>query len=169
MFVRASHLSFATALALAAAAPAFAGELHEVKGSQAKATVGTKGSASVTLTGKNGWHINEEFPIQLKVAPGPGVSVDKPLLGRKDLAESTKELARFEVGFTASEPGAKTIDATAHFAVCQATSCKPVVEKVVLALDVAAAAPPAPPPAPPAEPATKGKGKAKAKPKAATT
>jgi hypothetical protein len=158
MFVRAMQLSLASALAFLVAAPAFAGDVHEVRASQAKATVGAKGSTSVTLAGKNGWHLNEEFPIQLKLTPGAGVTVDKGLLGRKDLAESTKESARFDVAFTANEAGAKTIDAEAHFAVCQASSCRPVTEKVVLALDVAAAAPPpAAAPAPAPEPETKGK------------
>jgi hypothetical protein len=159
MFARALQLSLASTLACLVALPAFAGDTQEVRTTPAKATVGTKGTTSVTLAGKNGWHLNEEFPIQLKLAPAAGVTVDKGLLGRKDLAESSKESARFEVGFTASEPGQKTIDAEAHFAVCQATSCRPVTEKVVLALEVAPAAPPAPAAPAPAAPAPKGKGK----------
>ena len=164
MFVRALQLSFASALACLAcfvAVPAFAGDVHEVHATLAKATVGTKSAASVTLAGKNGWHLNEEFPIQLKLAPGAGVTVEKALLGRKDLAESTKESARFEVPFTASEPGNKTIDCEAHFAVCQASSCRPVTEKLVLALEVAPAAPPPAAAPAPAAPAPKAKGKAK--------
>jgi hypothetical protein len=159
MFARALQLSLASTLACFVALPAFAGDVHEVRAALAKATVGTKATTSVTLAGKNGWHLNEEFPIQLKLTPAAGVTVEKGLLGRKDLAESTKENARFDVAFTANEPGAKTIDAEAHFAVCQATSCRPVTEKVVLALEVAPAAPP-PAPAAPAAPAPKAKGKA---------
>jgi len=164
MFTRATTLSFALVLA---AAPALAADTYEVSASEAKATVGAKATANVVLAGKNGWHLNEEFPISLVLKPTAGVTVEKNLLGRKDLAESSKESARFAVAFTASEPGKKTIDAEAHFAICQATSCKPVSEKLVLAVDVAAAAPPpaaAPAPAPAPEP--KGKAKPKTKKRA---
>jgi hypothetical protein len=116
-----------------------ADDTYEVKASEAKATVGAKGKASVTVVGKNGWHLNEEFPVSLKLTPGAGVAVEKPKLGRKDLAESTKERARFDVAFTASEAGKRTIDAEASFAVCQESACKPVKEKVVLAVEVAPA------------------------------
>jgi hypothetical protein len=166
MSARALQLSLASTLACLVALPAFAGDFQEVRTAPAKATVGNKATTSVTLAGKNGWHLNEEFPIQLKLTPTSGVTVEKGLLGRKDLAESNKESARFEVAFTASEAGAKTIDAEAHFAVCQASSCRPVTEKVVLALDVAPAAPPPAAAAPAPEPAApKAKGKAKAHPK----
>jgi hypothetical protein len=163
MTARALHLSFAFALAVLPAAAVAAPETHAVKVSETKATVGAKGKTSVTLVGKNGWHLNEEFPVALKLAPGAGVTVDKAKLDRKDLAASTKDSARFDVAFTASEPGRKTIDAEATFAVCQEEACKPVKEKVVLALDVAPAAVATPPAAAPAKGKTKGKGKAPAR------
>ena len=139
MFTRASQFSVAAALAVAFSAPAFAAETYDVSAAEAKATVGAKATASVVLAGKNGWHLNEEFPISLVLKPGAGVSIEKKLLGRKDLAESTQEKARFDVAFTASEPGKKTINAEAVFVMCQSTTCKPVREKVAFAVDVAPA------------------------------
>jgi hypothetical protein len=129
---RAPLCLLAAAVSLACASPARAGE--------AKATAGAKGKASVVLMSKNGWHVNEQAPVKLKLKPGAGVAIDKPALNRKDLAASTKDSARFDVAFTAAEPGKKTIDAEASFVICQDTACKPITNhKVVIALDVAPA------------------------------
>jgi len=127
------------AAALGTAAQARAEEIyeHELKKSDTKATVGAKGTASLTIAAKSGWHVNEEAPMWLKLAPDAGISVDKPKLVRSDLARSTKDLAQFDVAFTASEPGKKTINCEASFVMCQATTCKPVKEKVTLAVTVA--------------------------------
>jgi hypothetical protein len=110
---------------------------YELKTSQAKGAVGTKGKTSVTIAARPGWHVNEEAPLTLKLAPEAGIAVDKAKLTRADLAENNKELARFDVGFTPSEAGRKTINGEASFVMCQATTCKPVKEKVTLAVDVA--------------------------------
>jgi hypothetical protein len=115
-----------------------AGELHEVKAADAKAVVGAKTKTSLTLVAKKGWHVNEQAPITVKLAPGPGLTVDKNRLTRADLVEKTQDQARFDVGFVATEPGKKTIDAEASFVICQETACKPVKEKVVLAVDASA-------------------------------
>ena len=140
MALRAPLLTAALALAAAALAPALghAGELHDVTTTPAQGKVGVKGTANVTLSAKNGWHLNEQAPVSLKLAPGPGITVEKAKLVRKDLAEAGKEKARFDVAFTASEPGKKTIDGEANFVICQEQACKPVKEKITLAVDVAA-------------------------------
>jgi hypothetical protein len=114
--------------------------LHEVSTAPTKAAVGTPAKARVTLHAKNGWKMNADAPVSLKVTPPPGVTVDKPKLGRKDLAESHKESAAFDVGFTASEAGKKAIDCEASFVICQESACKQVKEKVTMNVDVAAAA-----------------------------
>ncbi len=139
------------------ASPAVAGELFDVKTTPTKAVPGTKASSSVILSAKNGWHMNKEAPITIKLAAGAGVTVDKPRLGRSDAVESTEDHARFEVSFTAADPGAKTIDADASFVICQQAACKPVREKVVLSLDIAPAAAPAAAP----KPKAKAKGKSR--------
>jgi len=113
--------------------------IYELKKSDVKATVGARGTTSLTIAARSGWHVNDAGPLSLKLLPGPGISVDKPRLDRPDLAQSTKDLARFDVAFTASEPGKKTINAEAVFVMCQASTCKPVKEKVAFAVDVAPA------------------------------
>lgn len=123
----------------AAAGTAFADETYELTVSEPKAAVGTKGIATVTIAAKKGWKVNAEAPVTLKLTPAPGVTVEKPRLTRKDLAENTLDRARFDVAFTATEPGKKTIAADCSFVMCQETTCKPIKESVVLAMDVAAA------------------------------
>jgi len=100
--------------------------------------VGVKGKTSVTITAKPGWHVNDQAPVTMKLTPDPGIAVDKPKLTRADLAQQTPELARFDVAFTPSEAGRKTINCEASFVMCQATTCMPVKEHIALAVDVAA-------------------------------
>jgi hypothetical protein len=134
----------ALALLLMSGSQARAEDIYEVRKSDAKAAVGVKATTSVTIAAKGGWHVNAEAPVSLKLLPDPGIAVVKPKLTRADLAKSTDDLAQFDVAFTASEPGRKTINAECSFVMCQATTCKPVKEKIALAVDVApAGAPPA--------------------------
>lgn len=129
----------ALALVLVTGSRAQAEDIYEVKKADAKAAVGVKATTSVIIAAKSGWHVNAEAPVSLKLLPDPGIAVAKPKLTRADLAQSTEDLARFDVAFTASEPGKKVINAEASFVMCQATTCKPVREKLALAIDVAPA------------------------------
>lgn len=145
-----SAFAFALTLTLAGAAHAGDGS-YEVSKTEASLTAGTKGKASVTISAKNGWHLNAEAPLTLKLLPAAGVEVDKAKLGRGDLAASNDTSARFDVGMTAAEPGKKTVEAEAGFVLCQEDSCKPVKEKITLAVDVTT------PPAAPAKRPSKKK------------
>jgi hypothetical protein len=136
---RSAKLFLGSALALVLTPGlALAAETYELKTADVKAVVGAKGKTSVIIAAKPGWKVNEEAPVSLKLKADDGVTVEKDKLTRKDLAEKTHDKARFDVAFTASAPGKKTIAAEANFVMCQATTCVPVKEKVVLAIDVAA-------------------------------
>jgi len=132
---------------------AFADVTHTVKTAPGKAAIGVPATVSVTIEGRNGWHINAEAPISLKLSPQPGVSVTKPKQSRADLAESTESKARFDVSATLAEAGAKTISAEASFVVCQESACKPVKETLTLTLATLT----------PSAPVTKTKAKSKRK------
>jgi len=153
---RLSSLSFVLA-ALILAAPHGAraeGPTHELRKTEPKVVAGAKASASLTIAARNGWHVNEEAPITLSLATSDAsVTVSKSKLGRADLAESTKETARFEIPFSASAPGTKTINAEAKFVMCQETACKPVKETLAFNIEVTAA------PTAAASTPTKSKGK----------
>ena len=146
-------LTFAALLLFATRAFA-ADDTFEIRKTDGSAAVGAKATASVTITAKRGWHLNQEAPLSLKLAPVPGVVVDKPQLGRADLAASSETTARFDVGLTLAEPGKKVIEAEAAFVLCQKDSCRPVKEKLTLAAEAAA---------PPAAPAKKASGPSRKK------
>jgi hypothetical protein len=132
----------ALTLILALAGVSRAEDIYEVKKADTKAAVGVKTTTSVIIAAKAGWHVNAEAPVSLKLLPDPGIAVAKPKLTRADLAQSTEDLARFDIAFTASEPGKKVINCEASFVMCQATTCKPVREKLALLVDVAASGAP---------------------------
>ncbi len=127
-------LSCAFCLTLATSAIA-ADETYDVKTKPAKATVGEKATASVTIATKKGWHLNAEAPLTLKLNPSPGVTVDKPKLTRTDLAATSENSARFDVSLAASNPGTSEIAAEAGFVLCQDTECRPIKEKLVIGVD----------------------------------
>src|SRR5512138_1791911 len=90
------RLSLFALLGLAGPAAAADGTFAIAK-TDAKGVVGTPATASVTITAKQGWHLNQEAPFTLKLSPATGVTVPKPKLVRGDLALSTDTEARFDV------------------------------------------------------------------------
>lgn len=130
---------FALATLLLVAGPARADEVtYEIHKTTSPATVGVASNVSMTVVGKNGWHMNGEAPITASVKADPGVTLPKAKLTRADLAASTKQSARFDIPFSASEPGKKTITAQARFVMCQEEACKPASETVAFEVDVQA-------------------------------
>lgn len=114
------------------AAPARAEDTHTLQAPPAKGAVGQVAVVEVTIEGRNGWHINQEAPVSIKLSPAQGVSVAKPRLGRADLAESSDDRARFAVQATPNVAGRTEIAAEANFVMCQETACKPVRETLTL-------------------------------------
>jgi len=113
-----------------------ADQLYEITKVEPKVAVGAIGTASVTIKVKGGWHVNDEAPISLALTAPAGLSVNKDKLTRADLAASTNDTARFDIQVSATEAGKKTINAEAHFVLCQEQACKPVKETVALAVVV---------------------------------
>ena len=113
--------------------------LYEIKKTEPKVAVGGTATASLTITAKAGWHVNAEAPITVALTAPAGVTLPKPKLTRADLAQSSKDAARFDIPVSATEAGKKTINAEARFVLCQEQACKPVKETLALAVDVAPA------------------------------
>jgi len=111
---------------------------YEIRKTAAPTTAGVASNVSVTVVGKNGWHVNDEAPITAAVKADPGVELPKAKLTRADLAESTKQSARFDIPFSVAEPGKKTITAQTRFVMCQEQACKPASETVAFEIDVQA-------------------------------
>jgi hypothetical protein len=137
-------LGTSAAMAWGATAAQAAERTYEIQKTAPAATVGAPSKASVTVQGKNGWHVNEEAPITISLKADDGITLPKAKLARADLAQSSKESARFDIPFSASASGKKTITAEARFVMCQEQACKPEKETVALEIEVAAAGAPAP-------------------------
>jgi hypothetical protein len=136
---------FTFALSALAGGSASADEVtYEIKKSSTAATAGAPATVSVTVVGKNGWHVNAEAPITAAVKADPGVELPKAKLTRADLAQSTKESARFDIPFSSAEAGKKAITAQTRFVMCQEQACKPASETVAFEVDVQPVAAPAP-------------------------
>jgi hypothetical protein len=128
--------SLATPLFAVGSATAASDALYEIKKTEPKVAVGATATASLTITPKAGWHMNGEAPITVALTAPAGVTLQKAKLTRADLAQSTKDAARFDIPVSASEPGKKTINAEARFVLCQEQACKPVKETLALALEI---------------------------------
>jgi uncharacterized protein YyaL (SSP411 family) len=113
---------------------------HEIRKTEPKVAAGGHASASLTIAAKNGWHVNAEAPITVSLkSSDAGLTVAKEKLTRADLAESTKDAARFDIALTCAAgaaAGPKTINAEAKFVMCQESACKPVKETLALAIEV---------------------------------
>ncbi len=133
-----TRLILALALVGAAAPAARAADeaLYEITKTDLKVAVGGTATTSLTIRVKGGWHVNGEAPISIALTPAAGLSVKKAKLTRADLAASTADSARFDIPVSATEAGKKTINAEAHFVICQEQACKPVKETLALAVDV---------------------------------
>lgn len=129
----------AVALFALPALPAFAqqntGFTLKVEAPPAKK--GQKAVAKVKITPGAGYHMNKEYPTSLNLSGVPlGVTLDKPKQTAKDAAKWEAEGGEFDVAYTASEPGKKTIMGEIKFAVCSTNTCDPKRSPIQFDIDV---------------------------------
>jgi hypothetical protein len=113
--------------ALLAATVAFAatvktsGPFYDVK----VVTSGSAGAvvATITTTGKNGYHCNMLYPWKLTVEPGNGLTIDKPKLKKEDAAQFTEAGVIFKVPYTAAE-SATVVNAALKLSLCDDKQCQ---------------------------------------------
>lgn len=107
----------------------------ELKASGA-AQVDKESSVELTLVPKGAYHINDKYPVKLKLADPPpeaGLKLPKLLFKRED-GTFTEKSGSFKVPFVASRAGKATISGTFSFSVCSDANC--MMDKVELAVDV---------------------------------
>ena len=98
---------------------------------------GQKADAKVKITPAAGYHMNKEYPTSLVLSSVPaGVLVDKMKQTAKDAAKWEEAEGEFDVAYTASEPGKKTVTGEIKFAVCSANTCDPKKSNVSFEIDV---------------------------------
>ena len=98
--------------------------------------VDTLGSFAVTVRTKNGWHVNQDYPVRVTVSGSPDIRLTKSDLERGDAAEFDEEHAHFEVPVTPTRSGEHRCTATVDFAVCTDEACIPVQRTVTTSLAV---------------------------------
>jgi hypothetical protein len=108
---------------------------HLALQSQPTYTSGEPGTVQLVLEARGGYHVNEDYPLSVKLQAPKAVKLSKFTLAKSDAAQIGQEQARFDVGF-AAEPGTHELLATVDFAVCTKETCVPDQRTVAVALKV---------------------------------
>jgi len=108
---------------------------YQVTVSAVAAKPGQPGTATVTIKSATGYHLNKDFPTQLKLSPPAGVTTPKPVLRREDGKFGENE-GSFSVSLAAAAAGKLTVPAELRFAVCTDTTCEPQREQIAIAMEV---------------------------------
>jgi hypothetical protein len=94
---------------------------------------GQAGVLEVVLVAKAPYHVNDKYPIKLKLKETPGVKYDNLVIG-KDAAKVETMKAVMPVSFTPDAAGKRTVAGQFAFSVCTDDKC--LMEKRDLLLDV---------------------------------
>ncbi len=97
---------------------------------------GQLGQLAVRLTPKTGWHVNQEYPISVRIHAPSGLAFPKTELARADAAEFGEQMARFDVPFTPSAAGEHHVQCDVSFAVCTEENCVPDDQTLSLVVPV---------------------------------
>lgn len=116
--------------------PKVSGEGFDVTLEAPKANLkaGQAGAVDVVLLAKAPFHVNDKYPIKLKLKETPGVKYENLTIG-KDSVKLENMKAVVPVSFT-PEAGKRTVAGTLSFSVCTEDKC--LMEKQELALEVVA-------------------------------
>ena len=100
-------------------------------------TVDSDSTFAIALTARAGWHVNEDYPISVKLTSPVAVEIPRDEFTKDDAAEFGEESARFQVPFRAVEPGEHRVEAKVDFAVCTPETCVPEERTLSFVLPVA--------------------------------
>jgi hypothetical protein len=94
---------------------------------------GQPGTVEVVLLAKAPFHVNDKYPIKLKLKETPGIKYESLVVG-KDAAKVEQMKAVVPVRFTPDGAGKRSVAGQLAFSVCTEDKC--LMEKRDLALDV---------------------------------
>jgi len=83
---------------------------------------GDSQKATITVTGKAGYHCNKLYPWKLTVAPPPGVTVAKPVLGKADARVMEEAKVVFVVPFSGKT--GTVVPASLKLSLCDDKQCQ---------------------------------------------
>jgi hypothetical protein len=106
-----------------------------IEAPKAGVKAGQPGSVEVVLAAKAPFHVNDKYPIKLKLKETPGVKYDNLVVG-KDAVKLEPMKAVMPVNFTLDAAGKHTVAGQLAFSVCTEDKC--LMEKRDLLLDVVA-------------------------------
>lgn len=98
--------------------------------------IATLGRVEVRLTGRNGYHVNEEYPIELTLQPTEGVKLAKTRLERGDATQFAQAGAVLPIALTPEAAGRKALHGTLNFSVCNPQNC--LLERQDVAVEIEA-------------------------------
>jgi hypothetical protein len=102
-------------------------------GPKAALKAGQTGVVEVVLLAKAPFHVNDKYPIKLKLKETPGIKYASLVIG-KDGAKVEQMKAVVPVSFTPDAAGKRSVAGQLSFSVCTDDKC--LMEKRDLALDV---------------------------------
>jgi hypothetical protein len=94
---------------------------------------GQAGSVEIVLAAKAPFHVNDKYPIKLKLKETPGVKYENMVVG-KDAVKLEAMKAVMPVSFTPDAAGKRSVAGVFMFSVCTEDKC--LMEKRDLVLDV---------------------------------
>jgi hypothetical protein len=100
---------------------------------KASLKAGQPGTVEIVLAAKAPFHVNDKYPIKLKLKETPGVKYEKLVIG-KDAVKLEAMKAVMPVSFTPDAAGKRTVAGQLAFSVCTEDKC--LMEKRDLVLDV---------------------------------
>ena len=103
---------------------------------EAQYPAGQLGRFGITLTGRDGWHVNQDYPTAITLRAPSAVTFPKDRLEKTDAAEFTEPRARFDVPFTPGAAGEHRCTAEVDFAICTDETCIPVQRTLAVVLPV---------------------------------
>jgi hypothetical protein len=105
-----------------------------IEAAKAPIKAGQLGAADVVLVAKPPFHVNDKYPIKLKLKETPGIKYEN-LVVTKDAAKVEPMKAVMPVSFTPDAAGKRTVAGQFAFSVCTDDKC--LMEKRDLLLEVA--------------------------------
>jgi hypothetical protein len=116
-------------------APKFSDTAFDLSLESPKAAIkaGQAGALEVVLVAKAPFHVNDKYPLKLKLKETPGIKYESLVVG-KDAAKVEAMKAVMPVSFTPDSAGKRTVAGQLSFSVCTEDKC--LMEKRDLSLDV---------------------------------
>ncbi len=87
-----------------------------------KTAVGARGVARVSLRATNGYHVNQEAPLEVTVA-SDDLDLPRSRFGVAEASLLAQDEVRMEIPFSARTPGRKSMSVHARFGVCSDSKC----------------------------------------------